>query len=423
MEHPYCYYSFELLDPQNPDPALRSFVRCTNCGKTYHEKYWLELKRCLNCQQAESTPLPDVSPITRPNPVLKSPLQAIPTRQVWAGSWYENPRNQLVMASILLLLALTGMTILITRWVNARQASQHAAATATMRSVMTQQWRQTETARPTSTPTLTFTPTLTPTLTFTPTRTPTSTPIPGPGSFIISNRDGMRMYYVPKGVFTMGSKEGTESERPEHQVELDAYWIYETEVTNGMYALCVTAKGVTAKGCTAKTDISAPGHPDYYVNPLYKNYPVFKLTWEDARNYCEWAGNRLPTEAEWEKAARGTEARTYPWGKDMISTNLNYADKKGSTTEVGSFPLGASPYLILDMAGNVWEWVNDWYDSDYYRNSPKQNPLGPTTPGNGHVIRGGGWSSSEKDVRMYHRANQDSAKAGPGFRCVISAGP
>jgi formylglycine-generating enzyme required for sulfatase activity len=228
----------------------------------------------------------------------------------------------------------------------------------------------------------------------------------------------MKMCYVPEGYFVMGSKSGEAVEKPEHQVWLDAYWTYQTEVTNSKYALCVSAGN-----CTPKTDISAPGRPDYYVNPLYKNYPVFRITWEDARNYCEWAGNRLPSEAEWEKAARGTDSRVYPWGRDMISTNLNYADNKGSTTEVGSYPSGASPYLILDMAGNVWEWVNDWYDSDYYRNSPKQNPLGPTTQGNGHVIRGGGLSSSEKDVRVYHRANQDSAKAGPGFRCVISAAP
>ena len=222
------------------------------------------------------------------------------------------------------------------------------------------------------------------------------------------------MMYVPEGYFVMGSNNGIAGEGPEHQVWLDAYWIYRTEVTNSMYELCV-ADG----SCAPPVDISSPGRVDYYGNPLYSEYPVANLTWTDASNFCEWAKNRLPTEAEWEKAARGTDKRIYPWGDVLISMNLNYNNSSGVTSKVGSFPSGESPYKLLDMAGNVWEWVNDWYDKRYYDELSQRNPAGPSR-GDGLVIRGGGLGSSMESVRTYHRANQDAAQAGPGVRCVHS---
>lgn len=210
----------------------------------------------------------------------------------------------------------------------------------------------------------------------------------------ISPIDGMEMVYVPAGTFVMGLDEGRFDEEPQHEVYLDGFWIDRTEVTNAMYRSCMQAGGCTT-----------PGLDKYYPYKEFSDYPVVYVSWEQANTYCEWVGRRLPTEAEWEKAARGTDGRLYPWGDEVPnSTMLNFARENGDIMPVGSFPEGASPYGALDMAGNAWEWVADWYAAHYYSNSPQSNPSGPEE-GSYRVCRGGGWIDFKGGVRVIQRAS------------------
>lgn len=233
----------------------------------------------------------------------------------------------------------------------------------------------------------------------------------------MSEKDGMTLLYVPAGKFKMGSDGGEDNEKPVHEVLLDSFWIDQTEITNGMYALCVNDGKCAAPG--SKESLT---RPNYYGEPKYNNYPVVLVDWNRAKTYCEWAGRRLPTEAEWEKAARGTESLVYPWGNTVPDKSLsNYGDFVGDTTEVGLYPTGASPYGALDMAGNVWEWVNDWFAADYYKDSPEANPPGPST-GRTHVLRGGAWNLNEDLVRSTFRGTHPSEpNLGIGFRCAMDA--
>jgi hypothetical protein len=209
----------------------------------------------------------------------------------------------------------------------------------------------------------------------------------------------------------MGSPEGigSENEHPLHVVTLDPFWIDETEVTQGHYQSCVEA-GV----CDAK-DVHG-------YDPWTKWGDPVEVTWDVAQAYCLWAGGRLPTEAEWEKAARGSDARAYPWGEAQPDcSRANHDSVVGScskgVTPAGSFPAGVSPYGALDMAGNVAEWVSDRYDSGYYAGSPEQNPPGPDV-GKGRVVRGGSWVDSYPYIRAAYRDVYD-ASATAGFRCVV----
>ena len=190
----------------------------------------------------------------------------------------------------------------------------------------------------------------------TPTQEPTSvvspTPALGIGSSMQSDRDGMTLVYVPEGEFLMGSGENDadawEIEKPQHSVYLDAYYIDQTEVSYAQYKLCVQA------GACAQRRSEW-----YYNDGSYRDHPVVSVRWNDANDYCEWAGRELPTEAQWEKAARGTDGRIYPWGADIDCNHANYGACVGGTTPIGRFPEGASPDGELDTAGNVWEWVED----------------------------------------------------------------
>lgn len=210
----------------------------------------------------------------------------------------------------------------------------------------------------------------------------------------------------------MGSTDNTD-EMPMHTVDLADFWMQQTEVTNTAYGRCITA------------NVCTPPANQRWNDATYANYPVTNISWNQANQYATWVGGRLPTEAEWEKAARGTDARIYPWGEQEISDELlNYNFVKGDTMPVGSYPAGAGPYGTLDMAGNVEEWVADWYGDTYYASAPAQNPLGPET-GIFRVVRGGSFNSKRVDVRTTVRgkALPNSRLPGVGFRVVLPGTP
>ncbi len=255
------------------------------------------------------------------------------------------------------------------------------------------------------------------------TLTPTITPLPtlGIGSTLTSEKDGMVMVYVPQGDFLMGSASTDEAaitdEKPQHTVYLDPFWIYKTEVTNEMYNLCIAASV-----CRTPNTIASATHPDYFDDPDFKNFPVIHVSWNDAWTYCNWAGIRLPTEAEWEKAARGEDGRLYPWGNEPPSAaRFNFALVLDDPAEVGSYPDGESPYGALDLAGNVWEWVSSVYKPYPYRaNDGREDPYSTDL----RVLRGGSWDTSD---RNYARAANRSVgwlsdqNGSLGFRCAQSA--
>jgi formylglycine-generating enzyme required for sulfatase activity len=258
-----------------------------------------------------------------------------------------------------------------------------------------------------------------------------------------AERDGMEMVYVPAGEFVIGSDEDDDmayaSEKPAHTVTLDAYWIDRTEVTNAQYALCVAGGACNPPFAYGQQRFNSHTREQYYDDPEYAGYPVIYVDWASAAAYCEWAGRRLPTEAEWEKAARGTDQRWYPWGSKNIRGNmLNMADRGtgdwysynliddgyDDTAPTGSYPAGASPYGAYDMAGNVWEWVSDWYSPTYYGISPAENPAGPES-GETKAMRGGSFNNSNFGIRSATRSNSlpYNSYGYVGFRCALSEEP
>jgi formylglycine-generating enzyme required for sulfatase activity len=266
-------------------------------------------------------------------------------------------------------------------------------------------------------------PTVEPTATLPPTSMPTETPvpIPSPVELKVNSADRAEIVLVPAGEFLMGSDQANDpyfwgAEAPQHSVSVDTFWIYRTEVTQHMYQVCDAQDS-----CPAPVVINDP-IAKQYGNPRFDDYPVVMITWQAAAAYCKWAGGRLPTEAEWEKAARGTDGRLFPWGSETDVDGLaNFAS--ASPVAVGSYPIGSSPYGVYDMAGNVLEWVNDFFESGYYQYSPLDNPLGPLSGGR-KVIRGGAFNHSTVDgLRTVARASlrPTDTKVSVGFRCVIDS--
>ena len=254
-------------------------------------------------------------------------------------------------------------------------------------------------------------------------------------------RDGMSMLLVPAGQFLMGSTRSEveaasalcltvgdndpcglgefANEMPQRSIYLDAFYIDETEISNDAYRRCVAA------GACDRPDYRGGRYapPGYYDDPLFGDYPVVHVRWDQARAYCGWAGARLPTEAEWEKAARGTEGFAYPWGNQFDPNLANTQEGGGDRLRpAGSYPAGASPYGVLDMAGSLWEWVEDWFDPGYYSEMPDRNPP-PAPAGTDKVLRGGGYSSFRHYARTTNRGfeNPNTSSAYRGFRCALAA--
>jgi len=228
--------------------------------------------------------------------------------------------------------------------------------------------------------------------------------------------DDKGMLDIPAGSFMMGCNQAQDSacdadESPYHEVTLSAYKIDAREVNQTQYQACVDAGGCFAPGADANCEWDPVARADY---------PVVCVTWERADEYCRWAGKRLPTEAEWEKAARGENGLVYPWGDSAPEcAHVNFADCDTGSQPVGTHPGGKSPYGVEDMAGNVYEWVSDYYAEDYYATSPGNDPHGPST-GDNRVMRGGAWGYDANYLRTSNRgANQQTVYRFPlGFRCA-----
>ena len=235
------------------------------------------------------------------------------------------------------------------------------------------------------------------------------------------------MVLILAGSFTMGSEAGEADERPIHVIGMDDFYMDKYEVTNAQYRECVD-----------ELVCDLPNPTRLYTDRRLSDHPVVFVSWNKAVTFCEWRGARLPTEAEWEKAARGRELWSYPWGNDFDGKLLNYCDlnctynwadrrfndKHDTTAPVGSYEAGVSPYGLFDMAGNVMEWVADWYGKNYYENSPNMNPPGPES-GTYRVLRGGSWFDTLENIRTFKRTDLDPNTAYNyiGFRCARDAAP
>jgi formylglycine-generating enzyme required for sulfatase activity len=261
--------------------------------------------------------------------------------------------------------------------------------------------------------------------------TPEATPFPAE----LTDPFGVEMVLIPAGKFRMGSDEGEADEQPAHVVDLDAYYIDKYEVTNAHYKNCVL-EGY----CQPPQNTISYTRSSYYENSEFNQYPVIYVDWFMANTFCEWRAARLPTEAEWEKAARDGDGRIYPWGNNFDCTNGNFDDETKydpdvvsggencdgypDTAPVGSYTLNESPYGVYDMAGNVWEWVSDWYSESYYSLLVDKNPKGPNS-GEYRGTRGGSWLSNEIFSRSLNRGKYEPLNADfyIGFRCAKYATP
>jgi len=225
------------------------------------------------------------------------------------------------------------------------------------------------------------------------------------------------MVVIPAGPFIRGTTSGGFDEQPQRTIILDTFSIDRYEVTNYQYQQFIAATGHRKAG-----------PPSRYAKSIGKmrgvNQPVVYVSWDDAAEYCRWKGKRLPTEAEWEKAMRGTDGRLWPWGNQEKPNGANWArvqDGHEVTAPVGSFQTDQSPYGVMDGAGNVMEWVQDWYGETYYKDAPERNPPSPEY-GTYRVMRGGGYTTTGGDIRVTSRSKmmQDFRDETIGFRCAVS---
>ena len=242
-------------------------------------------------------------------------------------------------------------------------------------------------------------------------------------------KDRAPMVEIPTGSFPMGvppgDRDGGRDEYPRHEVLLDTFLIDQFEVTNGRYLEFIKSTGhrVPQNPTNPTRNLWQGGT----ITESLAERPVINVDWFDADAYCKWAGKRLPTEAEWEKSAKGTSDRRFPWGNvEPTAKHLNYNQKwigEKTLMPVGSYEAGKSPYGVYDIVGNVWEWVNDWYDARYYEKSPSKNPPGPQE-GTKKVIRGAGWQNETPTVRIFTRVDSDPTmrNESTGFRCAADKG-
>ena len=265
---------------------------------------------------------------------------------------------------------------------------------------------------------------------------PPTSPIPSPTAIPLettfTDGFGTPMSLVPAGPFEMGSADGAADEMPIHTVMLDAFYIDLYEVTNSQFFACVD-EGICDTPANTTSFDSSYSRQHYYGTIEYGGFPVIYVSWYDAQDYCQWRGARLPTEAEWEKAARGgLEGARYPWGDEApvcesgAENGARFDDDADcndiDTDQVGNY--APNGYGLFDMAGNLWEWVSDWYDDGYYANSPTSNPQGPQE-GSFPVLRGGSWQDSADHIRVADRRFNDP-KSGAlmiGFRCARNVEP
>jgi len=430
----YCGKSHPANAVICPETGARLFPEAFNCSKCGNEVPEGE-HFCPTCGQGTvSQPIHTIQPLDAPKGILKKPwlrkglywgLVATGLVAIGAGAFFTfrpKPGHIIVPTRTSVIVSqaeLTGTEFVPTPSLS---ATDLPASTTPIPPTPTTVNSATPTTTETEQPP-------------TPTDNPTPEPTPTFAPRLVNRNDDAELVHIPAGEFTMGSNESDPyfwgSEAPQHAIILDEFWIYKTEVTNGMYTRCAEEKA-----CPRPAQVHSVISEEYYWNPTYSNYPVIYVTYVDAVSYCKWVGGRLPTEAEWEKAARGTDGRLFPWGDDGLSGDrANFCDNscsRGAILEVdvddgypgpapvGSFPAGASPYGVLDMAGNVWEWVFDWFNAAYYNVSPMQNPLGPVS-GITRVIRGGGWVNSNSEVRTVVRTSLTPMKSLDvlGFRCVV----
>ncbi|MEQ1563161.1 MAG: SUMF1/EgtB/PvdO family nonheme iron enzyme [Nitrospiraceae bacterium] len=260
--------------------------------------------------------------------------------------------------------------------------------------------------------------TLTPFEAASPDSTDSSSPEPLDSSQV-SREEPVReeMISIPAGPFIRGTDSGGFDERPQRTLVLDAFSIDRYEVTNFQYQQFVDATGHRKSG-----------PPSRYAKNMSKmrgmNQPVVYVSWDDAETFCHWKGKRLPTEAEWEKAMRGTDGRLWPWGNVEQPNGANWArvqDGFEVAAPVGAFLPDTSPYGVMDGAGNVMEWVSDWYAETYFKEAPEQNPQSPEY-GTFRALRGGGYATTGADIRITSRSKmvQDFRDETIGFRCAVS---